>query len=262
MKKILLLAIPFSLLFSCSSSSDEVSPKPETPVVPDPVKSKKIIEVKQDNKLVYTFTYNSDNKISEIGNYSSTGSLLSTTKVEYTNGFESRRNTYNLQNKLYNYHTYTYSGKYISERSIYSRDPATGQEVLVQRMYYTNDPNKSGNNLTGIKYYDGTGNLTSKSEITYMGSNGNSSTNVYNAAGTKTNITLWMKDNAVAWDKVLDPFTYQHEHNTISLTDNNLTDGSTTGYTVEYTYDSDNYPLTAKYSFSNGVKYTYTFTWQ
>ncbi|OCA78725.1 hypothetical protein BBH99_07590 [Chryseobacterium contaminans] len=262
MKKIIFLAISFSLLSSCSSSSDEVTSKPESPKPEVPVKSKKIIEVKQDNKLVYTFTYNSDGKISEIGNYSNTGSLFSTTKVEYTNGFETRRSTYNLQNQLYNYHTYIYTGKHISERAIYSREPSTGKELLVQRTYYTNDPSKSDHNLTGVQYYDGSGALVAKSDITYIDSNGSSSTFVYNAAGKKTNSTLWMRDNAIAWDKVLDPFTYQHEHNTTSVTDNNLIDGTTTGYNIEYTYDSSNYPLTAKYSFSNGVKYTYTFTWQ
>ncbi|MDM1555434.1 MULTISPECIES: hypothetical protein [Chryseobacterium] len=257
MKKIVFLAVPFSLFFSCSSNSDEVTPKPDVPV-----KSKKITEVKQDNKLVYTFTYNSEGKISEIGNYSSTGALFSTTKVEYTNGFETRRSTYNLDNKLYNYHNYLYTGKYISERAIYSREPSTGKEILVQRTFYTNDLSKPDHNLIGVQYYDGIGGLVAKSEITYVDSNGSSITTVYNAAGTKTNISLWMRDNAVAWDTVLDPFTYQHKHNTTSVKDNNLLDGTTTEYNVEYTYDSSNYPLTAKYSFSNGVKYTYTFTWQ
>lgn len=259
MKKIVLLAIPFSLFFSCSSSSDEVTPKP---VVPDPVKQKKIVEVKQDNQFLYTFTYNSDGKISQIGNYTNTGSLYSTTKVEYTNGFETKRSTYNLKNELYSYHTYTYTGKYISERAIYSRNVSTGQEVLAQKTFYTNDPTKSDHNLMGVKYYDGTGNLVAKSEITYLNNNGSSLSNVYNAAGSKTNVTTWMRDNAIAWDKVLDPFVYQHEHNTTSVSDNNLLDGTTTGYTVEYTYDSDNYPLTAKYLHSNGMKYTYTFTWE
>ncbi|WP_160138296.1 hypothetical protein [Chryseobacterium sp. c4a] len=260
MKKILFLVMPVGLFFSCSSGSDEAASKP---VVPEPpVQSKKIIAVKQDNRLVYTFTYNSDNKISEIGNYSSNGSLFSTTKVEYTNGFESRRNTYNLQNKLYNYHTYTYSGKYISERSIYSREPSTGKEVLVQRTYYTNDSGKPNYNLTGVQYYDNIGNLVSKSDITYMDAHGSSISTVYNAAGTKTEVSVWMRDNAIAWDKVLDPFVYQHEHNTLSVSSNNLLDGTATGYNIEYTYDSKNYPLTAKYSHSNGQTYTYSFTWE
>lgn len=260
MKKTLFLILPFSLFLSCSSGSDETPSKPEIPS--EPVQLKKIVTVKQDNKLVYTFTYNNDNKISEIGNYSSTGSLLNTTKVEYTNGFETKRSTYNLKNELSNYHTYTYSGKYISERTIYSRNVSTGQEVLTQKTFYTNDPTKSDHNLVGVKYYDGTGNLVAKSEITYLNNNGSNLSNVYNAAGTKTNVTTWMRDNAIAWDKVLDPFVYQHEHNTTSVSDNNLLEGTTTGYTIEYTYDSSNYPLTAKYLHSNGMKYTYTFTWE
>lgn len=264
MKKIVLLAITFSLFHSCSSSSDEITSNPEIPkpVVPEPAKQKKITEVKQDNQLLYKFTYNSDGKISQIENYSNTGSLSSTTKVEYTNGVETKRSSYNLKNELYSYHTYTYTGKYISEEAIYLRIVSTGQEILTQKIFYTNDPTKSAYNLTGAKYYDEEGDLMFKNEITYLDSNGSSVSNVYNAGGAKINVITWMSDDAIAWDKVLNPFIYQHEHNTTSVSDNNLLASSTTGYTIKYTYDSSNYPLTAKSLESNGTKHTFTFTWE
>lgn len=249
MKKIVLLAIPFYLVLSCSSDTDE------------PVKAKKIIEVKQDGKPFYKFAYNSSGNISEITGYSN-GILANTTRVEYTNGLESKRSTYNSQNILFNYHLFTYSGRLITERSSYTRNPSTGENILMQVTHYTNDASKPSNNLTGSQYYNGTGTLIGKSEITYTDNRGSSITNVYNAAGEKTNITTLVKDAAVAWDKVLDPFVYQHEHNSQSVSDENLINGSKTGYTVEFTYDKDNYPIVAKYSHSNTVKYTYTFTWE
>ncbi|REC63791.1 hypothetical protein DRF65_03540 [Chryseobacterium pennae] len=250
MKKILLLAIPFYLFSSCSSDTDE----PTT-------KSKKIIEVKQDGKPYYKFSYNNAGSISEITNYNN-GTLANTTRVEYTNGLETKRSVYNSQNVLFNYYTFTYSGRLVTERSSYTRNPSTGQDILMQVVHYTNDASKPSHNLTGSQYYNGTGNLIGKSEITYADSRGSNITNVYNATGEKTNVTTTVKDNAVAWDKVLDPFVYQHEHNSQSVLDDNIFNGSKTGFTVEFTYDKDNYPLSAKYSHSNGIKYMYTFTWE
>lgn len=249
MKKIVLLAIPFYLALSCSSDTDE------------PVKSKKIVEVKQDDKPFYKFAYNNVGNISEITSYNN-GTLANTTRVEYTNGLETKRSTYNSQNVLFNYHTFTYSGRLVTDRSSYTRNPSTGEDILMQVIHYTNDSSKPSNNLTGAQYYNGAGILIGKSEITYIDSRGSNITNVYNAAGEKTNITTSMKDAAVAWDKVLDPFVYQHEHNSQSVYDENLFNGSKTGFTIEFTYDKDNYPITAKYSLSNTVKYTYTFTWE
>ncbi|MFP3581673.1 hypothetical protein SB659_19120, partial [Arthrobacter sp. SIMBA_036] len=121
---------------------------------------------------------------------------------------------YNSQYTLFNYQTYTYTGKFISERSIFSVNQSTGQEILTQVTRYTNDATKSSNNLTAVQYYDGTGNLKWQQEISYTDKNGSSITNVYSDSGVKTNVSTTVKDNSIAWDKVLDPFVYQHDHNT------------------------------------------------
>lgn len=254
LKKLLLFTLPLSIFFSCTSDSDEVT-------IPIAIKKKKIIEVKHDNQPFYKFTYNTTGSISEIENYSN-GIVSNVTKVEYTNGLESRRNIYNSKGTLFNYQTYTYTGKLISERSSFSIHPSTGQEVLTQVTRYTNDAGKPFNNIIGVEYYDGSGNLVSKTIVTYLDNNGSNKVEVHNAAGTKTNVITTMRDNSIPWDKVLAPFIYQREHNIISVSNEDTAGSSNTGYTVDYTYDKDRYPLTAKYSLSNGTKYTYTFTWE
>lgn len=251
--KLFLSALPLVLLLSCSSGSDEIMQ------VIDQPQQKKIIEVKRDNQLLYKFTYNSAGDISEITNYSSNGAVGSTTKVEYTNGLQTKRSMYSTNNTLLSYHVFTYQGKLITKRAIYTVN--AGLETLNNSTEYTNDGTKSSSNLIGVKYYDGAGNLTQKSDIVYTDGNGSSVSDIYNSTGTKTGISTLTKDNAHAWDRVLDPFVYQHETNAKSELTKNL-DGTTTGYSVEYTYDSTNYPLTAKYVFTNGVVYNYVFTWQ
>nr|WP_315027924.1 hypothetical protein [uncultured Chryseobacterium sp.] len=254
MKKTVLFILPLSVFLSCTSDSDEV-------IIPIALKKKKIIEVKQDNQSLYKFTYNTSGYIAEIENFSN-GITANITKVEYTNGLETKRNIYNSKGTLFNYQTYTYAGKLISERSSFSINPSTGQEMLTQVTRYTNDTTKSFNNITGVQYYDGSGHLISTSNVIYLDNNGSNTIDIYNASGAKTNITTTMRDNSMSWAKVLDPFIYQREHNIISVSNKDAAGTPVTGYTVDYTYDQDKYPLTAQYSLSNGVKYTYTFTWQ
>lgn len=255
-EKFLFLALSASLSVSCSSDSDEPV------IITDPVKEipqKRITEVTLNNQLLYKFTYSSEG-ISEIQTYSS-GTLQTTTYVEYTDGLQTARYQYSPGNILSGYQKYTYQGKLISNRKIYSVNNL-GQETLIRSTDYTNDLSKSSNNLISIKYYDGSGNPLSSSDITYTDSNGSSLSNIYNASGSKTEVYTLIKDNAPGWGKVLDPFVYQNEHNIKSSLYKNVSTGTLNGFTAEYTYDADHYPITAQYQHTNGLTENYGFTWK
>ena len=136
MKKFLFLALSASLSVSCSSDSDEPV------IITDPVKEipqKRITEVTLNNQLLYKFTYSSEG-ISEIQTYSG-GTLQTTTYVEYTYGLQTARYQYSPGNILSGYQKYTYQGKLISNRKIYSVNNL-GQETLsvpqIIRMIFLN----------------------------------------------------------------------------------------------------------------------------
>ncbi|MDR2236878.1 MAG: hypothetical protein LBE92_12205 [Chryseobacterium sp.] len=255
MKKILFLAASVSLLISCSSDADEPV------IITDPIKEiprKRVTEVKKDNQLLYKFTYGTEG-IAEVHMYSD-GVLSNITRVEYTNGLQTGRYQY-TSGVLSLYEKYSYEGKYISNRKIYSVNNLN-QETLIKSTDYINDPTKAHSNLIGVKQYDGSGNPTSSQDITYTDSYGSSTSNTFNASGIQTHIYTLIKDDAPAWDTVLDPFVYQHVYNTKSSIYKSVSNGALNGFTAQYTYDNHHYPITAQYQHTTGLTENYTFTWE
>uniref|UniRef100_UPI000A5716F1 hypothetical protein n=1 Tax=Streptobacillus moniliformis TaxID=34105 RepID=UPI000A5716F1 len=86
---------------------------------------------------------------------------------------------------------------------------------------------------------------------------------IYNDANVKTHIATWTKDDKIAWDKFLDPFVYQHEHNNISIATKEVSTGNViSGCTSSFVYDQYGYPINAVYNYTNGTVENYSFVWE
>ncbi|WBV60234.1 hypothetical protein PFY12_14495 [Chryseobacterium camelliae] len=259
MKKILLIANSFLILFtSCSSNNDDpISNVPE-------VKSKRLSIVKKNGSVYLKFNYLPDGKLSGYDQYlliGSTTALQQILKIEYSGDYAIKYNSFDANNVLKGYQSFFYTGKYITKREIYNVN-SSGQNTLTTSSTYVNDSNKTSNNISEIKYYDANNSLTKKWSITYTNNLGSSISDIYDSSGTKVAISTWTKDDKISWEQYLDPFTYQNEHNLTSKIEKNTSTGVETGYNAQYTYDEFGYPITSKYTYTNGNIENYTFVWE
>jgi len=254
MRKLLFL-FSFIFLISCDNSNDD-----ENNSITN-VNPKKITQVTKNGSLLYKFTYNSDGKISEIQNYVS-NTINTTTKIEYSNGNGIKWNIYDKNNNLIEYQLYTFQNNIITKREVYVKNVSGTNFNFSSRIEYINDFNKSKNNITEASIYDSNNVYNSKYTITYTDNLGSSITNYYNSSGIKTSTSTWIKDDKIAWDTVLDPFIYQHEHNNTSISNVITATGVTSGYSAAFTYDTNRYPLTGKYIYTDGTVINYVFTWE
>lgn len=255
MKKYL-LAIPFLLFISCGSSNDNDIDTP-------PASPKKIISVYKDGKLYLKVNYNAG-KLSGYTQFipiSNSSVVQQNVVIEYDGDKAVKYNSFDANNVLKSYQLFTYTGKLITKREFYNVN-SSNQSILTIFSTYINDATKAQNNIKEISYYDSSGSLTNNYKINYINDLGSSYSDVYNSSNIKTTVQTWIKDDKIAWNSFLDPFTYQNQHNLLTRTDKNLSTGVESGYNAQYTYDSSGYPLTAKYTYLDGKIENYTFNWE
>ena len=257
MKKLFFLAMILMAVISCSRDNNEsTTPEPPVPI-------KKLKTVNKDGNLYLKIYYDSSGRTT--GNDMFKNGVLETRVLI---SYDSRNNPtiWNYYNAvglriyfyIFNFNIYNH----IDQRTTYSYNANTSSYDSSGFITYTNNDSKNLNNLIKAEYFDSKWNPQSYYIVNYTDNLGSSTTDFYNKIGTKTSVSTWVKDDKIAWDKVLDPFTYQHEHNNISISTKDLVSGVSNGYTAAFTYDQYGYPLTAKYSYSNGTFINYTFNWE
>lgn len=252
--------ISLILLFiasSCNSSNDDQDIIPET-------KSKNLISVNKEGKLYLKFSYTNTGVLSGYEQFLALGNTILTQQrvvIEYNGENAVKYNSYDSNNVLKGFQSFTYSGKLIVKREIFSVN-SSGQSALTMSSNYVNDSNKPNNNITEVRNFDGNGNLTKRWNITYTNSLGSSISEIYDASGLKIAISNWDKDDKISWEKYLDPFKYQNNHNLIRKIEKSTSTGVETGYNAQYTYDELGYPISSKYTYTDGKIENYTFYWE
>lgn len=257
MKKLIYLATILMAFFSCSRDNSDSNPT--EPIVP----VKKLMTVNKDGSLYLKIYY--DNLGRTTGNDTFKNGVLET-RVLITYGTGNNAsiwNYYNAEGKRIYFYIFNFNSyNHIDQRTTYSYNANTYSYDSTGFITYTNNDSKKLNNLIKAEYFDSKWNSQGHYIVNYTDDLGSSTTDFYNKTGAKTSVSTWVKDDKIAWDKVLDPFTYQHEHNNISISTKDLVTGVSNGYTAAFTYDKYGYPLTAKYNYSNGTSINYTFNWE
>ena len=138
-----------------------------------------------------------------------------------------------------------------------------GEMMVVQKADYSYDVD-SPCKMTGIKYYDGEGNLVKQSQINYYDDNCSSIGTVTDADGKVLQTETWVRDDKNNPRHAFSVFHVQDEHNRIAYTvvkaDGTVTKDSYQMEDVEY--NAHGYPVKGTMKMSDGASKTYTMDYE